>query len=94
MACINGIDTAKIGSNNNAAIDRLAHTILYAKFTIFLKDKDTVAAEASLWELLKLPLTPFETALSAVRSLLAESTVHTEQESVRFYKHLAGKYPK
>lgn len=69
------------------------HTVLYAKYSIFLRDKDHQAAESALWALLKLALTPFQMALAAVKALDCED--HCEHiDAVPFYKHLAGKYPK
>jgi hypothetical protein len=70
-----------------------AHAIQYAKFTIFAQDRDQAAAEAALWRLLQLPLTPFETALKAVQELNKEDS-NVEIDATPFYKHLASKYPK
>lgn len=73
--------------------ESVAHTILYAKYCIFLRDKDQQAAEGALWALLKLALTPFAMALNAVKALSTEA-LSGQVDAVPFYKYLAGKYPK
>lgn len=71
----------------------LAHSVYYAKFTIYLHDRDRAATEEALWSLLKLPLTPFPTALQAVKRLDTEENT-IDIDAVPFYKHLVAKYPK
>lgn len=71
----------------------LAHSVYYAKFTIYLHDRDRTATEDALWSLLKLPLTPFPTALQAVRRLDSEENT-LDIDAVPYYKHLVAKYPK
>lgn len=71
----------------------LAHSVHYAKFTIYLHDKDRAATEDALWGLLKLPLTPFPTALQAVKRLDTEEN-SMDIDAVPYYKHLVSKYPK
>lgn len=80
-------------NKEDGSLEAVAHTLQYAKFMIFLNDGDAPAAEAALWRLLQLPLTPFSVALSAVKALNEESRQRVLLESAPFYKYLAGKYP-
>jgi hypothetical protein len=83
----------------------MAHTIMFAKHKIALKDRDLPCAESSLRALLKLPLTTFDTALNAVKRYMDElsnqkdATQHQGAgkepvDCVEFYKLLAAKYPR
>lgn len=94
LGCVSSIEQSVPRTvGGDGAVDANAHTVLYAKYFIFLQDKDQQAAEGALWALLKLALTPFEMALSAVKALDSEDRAG-HIDAVPFYKHLAGKYPK
>lgn len=93
MSCVAAIEAS--AAECAELVGRMAHTVAYAKHKIALKDRDLVTAESSLQLLLKLPLTPFDSALNAVKRY-AEAT----QESggggpqTDFFQLLAAKYPR
>jgi hypothetical protein len=89
MSCVDSIESACDVQANSSA----AHTLQYAKYYIHVQDRDSAAAEAALWSVLRLPLTPFLTALQAVK-VLDEESAKVDIDPVPFYKHLVGKYPK
>jgi hypothetical protein len=91
LGCVSVIEDC--AGKDGAGVESMAHTIQYAKFMIFAKDRDQAAAEAALWKLLQLPLTPFEMALNAVKALGEEGGL-MEIDATPYYKHLASKYPK
>jgi hypothetical protein len=68
LSCVNAI--AGPGNDNSSYLDKVQPCIQYAKVHIFVHDKDRDAAERALWELLKLPKTQFETAISAVKMFI------------------------
>jgi hypothetical protein len=99
LGCVSVIEdsVAKEGSS----LEAIAHTLQYAKYMIFLRDGDRSAAEAALWRLMQLPLTPFAVALSAVKALGSSDEEEAagggnavEIEATPFYMHLASNYPK
>ncbi len=98
MTCIHAIQNAS--SDSAGLVERMAHTIMFAKHKISLKDRDFAAAESSLRALLKLPLTTFDTALNAVKRYMEEvsndrAVSRSEvPDCVEFYKLLAAKYPR
>jgi hypothetical protein len=76
----------------------LQPTILYAKFTILVKDEDFSEAETVLRNLLKAPNTSFETALNAVKILIDDSWSQilssSGQSKLEYYKLLSIKFPR
>lgn len=85
---------------NNTIKKNILYQVNYAKFLIFHKDKDIKSAESSLWDLFNSSLIPFQVALDCVKLLIdynqedEKNYDENNQNIIKFYKYLTGKYPK
>mmetsp|Transcript_4090 Transcript_4090/g.8972 ORF Transcript_4090/g.8972 Transcript_4090/m.8972 type:complete len:138 (+) Transcript_4090:580-993(+) len=93
LACVNAI--GDLGKDLTGYLEKVQPAISFAKVHIFVHDKDRDAAERALWDLLKLPKTQFETAISAVKMFIDSADKYPGHEATiaQIYKFCAQKYP-
>ena len=95
MASISAIEESLHNNQKSSAksginFENMAQTILYAKFTIFLQDKDWIAAESQLKDILENG--PYVQCVRAIELYLMENVQDTRMVGVEFYRILATKF--
>jgi hypothetical protein len=91
-ACIEAVDEL------SPKIETLQHSILFAKFTLAIKQRDLDSCDQFIRGLIKHPSTPFLTATNAVRRWMDVIPDDNNRDSLakvnEVFKLLALKYPK